>query len=584
MAEREVQRRLAAILAADVAGYTRLMETDTDGTVEAWQDAREDVIRPRVSDHSGKIVKLTGDGFLVEFPTVQDAVNCAIAMQQGLADSSLNFRMGVNLGDIVDDGEDIHGEGVNLAARLEGLAEPGGIVISGGVYDQVKNRIDADYEDMGLQKVKNVSAPVQAYRVRQQKMDGDAAAPRQGITTEVFDRPAVAVLPFDNMSGDEEQEYFADGITEDIITELAKWGWFPVIARNSTFAYKGQSPDIRKVADELGARYVVEGSVRKSGNRVRITAQLIDAVTGHHVWAERYDRDLTDVFAVQDEITMNLAGAIMPELSVEQQKLALRKPPENLEAWDLLLRAQWNQSQFARESFVEARRLLLEAEALDSEMSMVHAMIADIALWSLTMNWLDNPIEGLAEANEHVTKALALDPGNAHAHACMAWCVYYTGQPAEAQREGEAAVEINPSYAVGRMYIGNMYVFLGQPDAAIEQFGMVRRLSPRDPLTFVTDAFEGLANHMLGNFDEAVDFSRKAIRKNPDFLYPYFNLAASCGELGQMDEAKEALTGGRRLQPEPSEEFFRTAWPYVSQVDMENFLEGLQKAGLSVIE
>ena len=304
MAEREVQRRLAAILAADVAGYTRLIETDTDGTVEAWQDAREDVIRPRVSDHSGKIVKLTGDGFLVEFPTVQDAVNCAIAMQQGLADSSLNFRMGVNLGDIVDDGEDIHGEGVNLAARLEGLAEPGGIVISGGVYDQVKNRIDADYEDMGLQKVKNVSAPVQAYRVRQQKMDGDAAAPRQGITTEVFDRPAVAVLPFDNMSGDEEQEYFADGITEDIITELAKWGWFPVIARNSTFAYKGQSPDIRKVADELGARYVVEGSVRKSGNRVRITAQLIDAVTGHHVWAERYDRDLTDVFAVQDEITM----------------------------------------------------------------------------------------------------------------------------------------------------------------------------------------------------------------------------------------------------------------------------------------
>jgi TolB-like protein len=266
--------------------------------------------------------------------TVQDAVNCAIAMQQGLASGSLDFRMGVNLGDIVDDGEDIHGEGVNVAARLEGLAEPGGIVISGDVFNQVRNRIETEYEDMGPQEVKNVSAPVQAYRIRPVGLADDAAESGQAIATEVFERPAVAVLPFDNMSGDEEQEYFADGITEDIITELAKWGWFPVIARNSTFAYKGRSPDIRQVAEELGARYAVEGSVRKSGNRVRITAQLIDASTGHHVWAERYDRVLEDVFEVQDEITMKLAGAIMPELSVAEQKQALRKPLENLEAWD----------------------------------------------------------------------------------------------------------------------------------------------------------------------------------------------------------------------------------------------------------
>ena len=335
MAKREVRRRLAAILAADVAGYTRLMEEDTDGTVAAWQDAREDVINPRVAEFSGDLVKLTGDGFLVEFSTVQDAVKCAISMQNDLAQSSLNFRVGINIGDIVDDGEDIHGEGVNIAARLEGLAEPGGIWISGDVYNQVRNRIEAEYEDMGQQDVKNVSVPVHAYSIRLKFAAPTTPSASDASTPEILERPAVAVLPFDNMSGDEEQEYFADGITEDIITELAKWAWFPVIARNSTFAFKGQSSDVRLVAEELGARYVVEGSVRKGGNRVRITAQLIDAATGHHVWAERYDRELEDVFAVQDEITMNLAGAIMPELSADQQKQALRKPPEDLKAWDL---------------------------------------------------------------------------------------------------------------------------------------------------------------------------------------------------------------------------------------------------------
>ena len=272
--------------------------------------------------------------------------------------------MGINLGDITDDGIDIHGEGVNIAARLEGLAEPGGICISGSVHEQVRIRIDAAYLDMGEQEVKHVSAPVRVYRIRTSDREeknvpaaGNPAA--QESVNQVLERPAVAVLPFDNMSGDAEQEYFADGITEDIITELAKWGWFPVIARNSTFAFKGKSPDVRLVAEELGAQYVVEGSVRKSGNRVRITAQLIDASTGHHVWAERYDRELVDVFEVQDEITMKLAGAIMPELSVAEQKQALRKPLENLGAWDFFLRGQWRHSRFTREEFAEARNLFL---------------------------------------------------------------------------------------------------------------------------------------------------------------------------------------------------------------------------------
>jgi TolB-like protein len=278
MGEQPIQRRLAAILAADVAGYTRLMEQDTDGTVAAWQAARREVIKPTVADHSGKIVKLTGDGFLVEFLTVQDAVNCAIAMQRDLASSSLDFRMGVNMGDIVDDGEDIHGEGVNIAARLEGLAETGGICISGDVYNQIRNRVDAIFEDMGQQEVKNVSAPVQVYAVRLEGSSAPSASATPAAPA-ISDKPSIAVLAFDNMSGDPEQEYFADGVTEDIITALSAVRSFFVIARNSSFAYKGRAVDVKTIGRELGVQYVLEGSVRKGGNRIRVTAQLIGAAT-----------------------------------------------------------------------------------------------------------------------------------------------------------------------------------------------------------------------------------------------------------------------------------------------------------------
>jgi TolB-like protein len=328
MADQSIQRRLAAILAADVAGYTRLMEEDSEGTVAAWQDARETVIKTEVASHSGKIVKLTGDGFLVEFPTVQDAVNCAIAMQGGLTSSSLDFRMGVNLGDIIDDGEDIHGEGVNIAARLEGLAEPGGIVISGDVHNQVRNRIDAEYEDMGPQEVKNVSAPVQAYAL---KLEFGTDSRRNEASH--IEKPSIAILPFDNLSGDPEQEYFSDGITEDIITALSRIRQFLVIARNTTFTYKDQAVDVGAVARELGVRYVLEGSVRKSGERVRITAQLIDGETGNHLWAEKYDRNLEDIFEVQDEITQVVSSAIEPEITKAEFARAQSKQPDDLDAW-----------------------------------------------------------------------------------------------------------------------------------------------------------------------------------------------------------------------------------------------------------
>jgi len=297
----KTQRRLAAILAADVAGYTRLVELDTDGTVAAWKSARDNVIKPLVDKKSGHIIKFTGDGFLVEFPSVQDAVFCAITLQAQLTSSPLDFRMGINVGDIVDDGGDVHGEGVNIAARLEALAEPGGICVSGDVYNQVRNRIEADFRDMGEKEIKHVSQPVRVYAIGVSER-----GPSESPVPEIPDKPSIAVLPFDNMSGDPEQEYFSDGITEDIITELSRFQSLFVIARNSSFAFKGEAIDITDVAKKLGVQYVVEGSVRKASNRVRITAQLIEASTGNHLWAERYDRDLADIFDVQDEVSCSV--------------------------------------------------------------------------------------------------------------------------------------------------------------------------------------------------------------------------------------------------------------------------------------
>mgnify|MGYP001418569734 CR=1 FL=1 len=326
-----MERRLAAVLISDVVGYTKLMEEDTEGTVAAWSDGRDKVIKPSVASKDGRIVKFTGDGFLAEFSTVQAALECGIEMQNKLSDNPLEFRMAINLGDIIDDGEDIHGEGINIAARLEGIAEPGGICISGDVYNQVRNRITAEYEDLGPQEVKNVAEPVQAYAVRFKNTTGVSD---KGGASPQTEKPSIAVLPFDNMSGDPEQEYFSDGITEDIITALSHLKWLNVIARNSSFTYKGQSPDIRTVSEELNVRYVLEGSIRRAGNRVRINAQLLEGETGNHIWAEKYDRELKDIFEVQDEITKTVILEIRPAIEKVELQRIQSKAPENLDAWD----------------------------------------------------------------------------------------------------------------------------------------------------------------------------------------------------------------------------------------------------------
>jgi len=368
-----MERRLAAILIADVYGYTRLMGEDEAGTLRRLTALREQVLQPLIAEHTGRIVKLMGDGLLVEFPSIVDAVGCAVAWQAVVVEHEkeqpeadrLIFRIGVNLGDVLVDGDDIYGDGVNIAARLESLAEPGGICLSGDAYRQVRGKVDVGFEDIGLKEVKNVAEPLRVFRVAIERPPSVAATKPQPLP----DRPSIAVLPFDNMSQDPEQEYLADGISEDLITALSKVRWFFVIARNSTFTYKGQAVEVTQVAKELGVRYVIEGSVRKAGSRVRVTAQLIDATTGRHVWAERYDRDLADIFELQDEMTQTIVAAVEPELGAAECERAVHKPPESLDAWETYQRGLWHLFNASKDDSADLAKFLRSIDAAPAHLA-----------------------------------------------------------------------------------------------------------------------------------------------------------------------------------------------------------------------
>jgi TolB-like protein/class 3 adenylate cyclase len=386
MPEDQVDRRLAAIFAGDIAGYSRLMGANEEGTLRQLKAHRKELVDPKITEHRGRIVKTTGDGMLVEFVSVVDAVRCAVDIQRGMAERNagvpsnerIEFRIGINVGDIIFDGDDIFGDGVNVAARLEALADPGGIMVSGVVHDQVRDKLSFGFEDLGEQAVKNIVCPVGVHRVHvaEQVAPGKSATVAGKMERTVSDRPSLAVLPFANMSGDAEQEYFADGITEDIITALSKLRWFFVIARNSSFIYKGKAVDVKRVARELGVRYVLEGSVRKSGNRVRITAQLIDAATGNHIWAEHYDGELNDIFDLQDRVTTRVVGAIAPKLEQVEIERAKRKPTESLDAYDYYLRGMASLHQWTKESSDEALRLFYRAFELDPGFASAYGMAA----------------------------------------------------------------------------------------------------------------------------------------------------------------------------------------------------------------
>jgi adenylate cyclase len=484
-----VERRLAAILVADVVGYSRLMGEDEAATLSRLKAAREEVLQPLIAEHRGRVVKLMGDGLLVEFASVVDAVECAHAWQERICrresdrdeNARLLFRIGINLGDVITEGEDIYGDGVNIAARLEALAEPGGICISGGVHEQVRGKISYAFQGIGPQSVKNIARPVDAYTLRPDDLVTVGPATSGGhdsVTGAKGERPAIAVLAFKNLSGDADQEYFADGVAEDIITALSRHRWLTVIARNSSFTYKGQGIDLKRVSRQLGVRYVLDGSVRKAGNRVRVGAQLIDAGSGNQIWAGRYDRVLEDIFAVQDEITGAIVAAIAPELGKAEQQHATSKKSENLNAWEAYQRGMWHLYQRTRDDLAEARRLFATALSLDPGLSAACcAGLVDAYYYEVVLGLAASATENRSKALEAARRAVELDPEDAAAHCAMGKARIVRREHVLAVPDLQLAIELNPSLAWAHYGLGAAAEFRGQPEQAIEHLERAIRLS-----------------------------------------------------------------------------------------------------------
>jgi adenylate cyclase len=571
----KTQRRLAAILAADVAGYTRLVEIDTDGTVAAWKSARDNVIKPLVDKKSGHIIKFTGDGFLVEFPSVQDAVVCAITLQEELRSSSLNFRIGINVGDIIDDGGDVHGEGVNIAARLEALAEPGGICISGDVYNQVRNRIDAVFKDMGEQEVKHVSRPVSVYTINPAEREApDHLTPP---TPALPDKPSIAVLPFDNMSGDPEQEYFSDGITEDIITQLTRFRSLFVIARNSSFAFKGKAVDVTEIGKKLGVQFVVEGSVRKAGDRIRITAQLIEVSSGNHLWAERYDRSLSDIFAVQDEVTSQIVTMVPGHMDIANRVKAERKSAQDMNAYDLFLRAKhilhWNLGSR------EGEQLLKQALEIDPSYAQAHARLAAVYANSIFAHGLDVD-KAAASAHIHAETAMKLDPTDPMIHASLADVYIIVGEHALAAYHIDKAIALNPNQYEVMVLATEVKAYLGDYHAAIKWANKAKLSDPYLADNFRETIFEH--HYFGGQYELALEQMTGWRDPGP---YNYLEAAAAFAQLDRKDEAQEAIQQFEDIRPEGwnMEEVIRAHVRMCAKPeDGERWVEGFRKAGVEI--
>ena len=554
-------RRLAAILAADVAGYSRLMGADEEGTLAELKTIRRELSDPKVKEHRGRIVKTTGDGLLIEFASVVDAVRCAVEVQRAVAernadvppDRRIELRMGINLGDIIRDGRDIYGDGVNVAARLEALAEPGGICVSRVVRDQVRDKLAFAFEDMGEKQVKNIARPIRVHRI----VFGDGASVSAHATgtsaktpLELPDKPSIAVLPFQNLSGDPEQEYFVDGIVEEVTTAIARLPWLFVIARNSSFAYKGKSPDLRQVGRELGVRYVLEGSVRKAGNRVRITGQLIDAATGAHLWADRFGSQLEDIFDLQDQITSSVIGAIFPQLERAEIERAKLKPTESLQAYDYYLRALSSFYQFTREENIEALKLSEAANVIDPKFAAAYALGAYCYLQRRYFGWRSDPALEQAEARRLVKRALELDKDDP---TVLARAGQVTSGLMGEVEEGAAlvsrAINLDPNLLIARHSGGWEHLWLGDVDAALEQFHVAARLSPLDPLLFFAQTGIAYAHFMAGRYDDGLSWARSAVLHRPNYLSAQFILAACHAMSGRVEEARVICARLMELKP-----------------------------------
>ena len=632
MEPKGVERKLAAILSADVAGFSRLMEADEEASLRLLNAYRE-VVDGLIARHRGRVFGSAGDSVLAEFASAVEALRCAVQIQQELEkrngelsqERRMRFRIGVNVGDVMIEGGNLFGDGVNVAARLQSLAEPGGICISRPAFDYVRGKLELEYEDLGEQRVKNIAEPVRTYRVRMGVAPGAGAAmaekkpglsPRltavvavvlctllgaaglilwsitqrppsppeptaeqQASALPLPEKPSIAVLPFDNLSGDAEQEYFSNGITEDIITELSRFPDLFVIARNSVFTYKGKPVKVQQVGRELGVRYVLEGSVRKADQRVRISAQLVDATTGHHLWAERYDRLLEDVFAVQDEITQKIVAALAVEMTVAERRRSLRKETENLEAYDYLLRGRGQFFRFTREANDKAKEMYRQAIELDPSYARAYANLAIAHLNDWRLGWSESRPQSLERALELAQRAVALDDSVPVGHAALGDAYLWTKRYERAVAEFERALSLNPNDADGYRHLAGVLTWAGRPEEALVQIRKAMRLNPNHPFIYLWEL--GHAYFVMEWYEEAIEALTSLKERNPDFWPAYVYLAASHARLGQMDAARAELAETLKLNPGLDLAWAKPKLPYKDPADLERLLAALGQAGLA---
>ena len=587
MSESDSRHRLAAILAADVVGYSRLMALDEDATVAALDTARR-TLRTHIEASRGRVIDMAGDSVLAVFDSATGAVSAALAVQEALETAArsepderrMRFRIGVHLGDVIETSDGtVYGDGVNLAARLESLAAPGGIAVSDAVQGAIRNRLALTFVDRGESEVKNMGL-LRWYELRAGVTAGAPVAEASLRAMVRRDRPSVAVLPFANMSGDPEQEYFADGISEDIITELSRFHSIFVIARNSSFTYRGQAIDVRKVAKDLGVRYVLEGSVRRAGQKIRVTAQLVDAASARHVWADRYDRDLVDLFAVQDEITRSIIGAIAPGIVMAEIQHSQSKTAAELDTWDRIMRAHWHIRRFTREDFSEARRLIEELLRHEQNNAVALGDLAFSLHFAAIFGWADSPSVAMERMGELAQRAVESDDRDAAAHTSLAIHELFSGRHDDALRRLARAIELNPNSSFAHGYVGVVYGFGGDPERAIENVHEAIRLSPRDLLMVIWRVVEGWAHLSAERFDQAAEAARLAITWNASFADAHAVLASALGHAGRFDEARAALDETLRHLPGLTLRDPRLIRPFRRTADRDRFLDGLRKAGL----
>jgi TolB-like protein/class 3 adenylate cyclase len=588
-----VERRLAAVLAADVAGYSRLMGADEEGTLARLKAVRKALVDPAIASHRGRIVKTTGDGMLVEFASAVDAVRGAIEVQRGIAeqntsvsqDERIELRIGIHVGDIIIDDDDIFGDGVNIAARLEGIAEPGGVCLSDDAYRQVRGKVEIACDDMGPQFLKNIAEPIQAWRARLTGQGSSAPQSRWALiepqALPLPEKPSIAVLPFQNMSGDPEQEYFADGMVEEITTALSRSHWLFVIARNSAFTYKSKAIDIKRVGRELGVRYVLEGSVRRSADRVRITGQLIEVSSQTHLWADRFDGRVDDIFDLQDKIASSVIGAIVPNIEKAEIALAVRKPTENLSAYDCYLRGLSSFYQFTRDGHRTALPLFARAAELDPTFALAYAGQAGWYITGKAYAWIEGDSAESRQAEIVAREALRLSSDDPRVLAHAGQALTYVAMKVD---EGAAilsrAAEIDPNLAVARLWLGGANIFQGKFEDAIRQLELALRLSPLDPRTFLSYSGLASAHFHLSRYDEALEWASDGIRRWPNFVQLHRQMMAALAMLGRYEEAALSRGNVLRLNPTLTIGEFRRTTGLVRKDDIEKVVSAWRLAGM----